>query len=149
MGRQDRYQSHIQPRLAEISSLCETMTEAQIAQMMGVAPRTFQKYKAEHADLREALQKGTTRLVAELKDTLKRKARGFHYTETKKTIKDIDGVRTQVVEEYERYSLPDTGAIHLLLKNLDENWRNDDKPSFDLKREKLELEKQKADDQQW
>ena len=75
---------------------------------------------------------------------IKQKAKGFHYTETKKTIRDVNGVKTQVVEQLEKYSPPDTGAIHLLLKNLDEDWRNDDKPTMDLKKEKLKIEKDKG-----
>lgn len=54
-----------------------------------------------------------------------------------------------MIEEYERYSPPDTGAIHLLLKNLDPSWRNDDQATMNMKREKLELEKQKAEQDNW
>ena len=65
--------------------------------------------------------------------------------ETKRTIREIDGKRTVLIEEYERYAQPDTGAIHLLLKNLDDTWRNDDKATMDIKRGQLELAREKEE----
>ena len=146
MGRKSRYETHIQPHLSEIRDLYGTATEAQIAKRFGVSVASFENYKNEHEELRKALSDGKAVLVMELKETLKKKAAGFHYKETKKIIRTVAGVRTQVVEEYERYSPPDTGAIHLLLKNLDDDWRNDDKVTIELKQKKIELEQQKAED---
>jgi hypothetical protein len=52
-----------------------------------------------------------------------------------------------VVERYKvtKYSAPDLGSIHLLLKNLDDSWHNDDVPTLKLKKEQLELSRQKAE----
>ena len=63
--------------------------------------------------------------------------------------KDEDGKKVRIVEETERYAHPDTGAIHLLLKNLDETWRNDDQTTVDLKKQRLELEKEKQEANNW
>jgi ppGpp synthetase/RelA/SpoT-type nucleotidyltranferase len=147
MGRKGRYETFVKPYLSDIKKWIETLTESQIAGKLGVSVPTFEKYKREHDELRDSLSKGKAALVEELKDTLKKKARGFYYKETKKTVRDINGVRTQVIEEYEKYSAPDTGAIHLLLKNLDDTWRNDDRETMDIKREKLELDKQKMENE--
>lgn len=145
MGRKNKYESHVQPRLNEIKDWYGTLTEAQIAKRLGISVCSFEKYKTLYPELVEALQSGKEKLIEELKDTLKMKAKGFHYEETKTTIKkDGNGQPVQTVEKYRKYSAPDTGAIHLLLKNLDDSWRNEDKVSIDLKREKLELEKEKA-----
>lgn len=149
MGRKNKYETHVQPRLEEIKLWYGTMTEAQIAKKLGVSVASFENYKLSYPELVECLTSGKEILIEELKETLKRKAKGFHYTETKKTIRNVNGNKTQVIEEYERYSPPDTGAIHLLLKNLDDEWRNDDKATMDLKREKLELEKSKAENEAW
>ena len=81
--------------------------------------------------------------------TLKKKAQGFKYKETKRTIRETGEGKVVTVEEFERYAQPDTGAIHLLLKNLDPEWRNDDQTTIDLKKEKLQLEKEKAENGQW
>ena len=147
MGRKNKYESNVKPRLKEISKWYEDLTEAQIAKKLGVSVASFENYKLQYPELIEALQAGKEILIEELKDSLKKKAKGFHYKETKKIIRDVGGQRTQVIEEYEKYSPPDTGAIHLLLKNLDDTWRNDDQATMDLKREKIELEKQKMDNE--
>lgn len=149
MGRKNKYEANVKPRLSEVPKWYETLTEAQIAKKLGVSVASFENYKLQYPELREALKSGKEVLIDELKDTLKMKAKGFHYKETKKTIRNDNGKKVQVVEEYERYSPPDTGAIHLLLKNIDDSWRNDDKATLDLKREKMELEKQKAEDESW
>lgn len=149
MGRVNLYEKRVQPFLENISEMYGVMTEEQIAKKLGIARSTFERYKKEHPELREALSKGREDLIAELKATLKQKARGFHYKETKTTIRDEGGRKVKVVEQFEKYAQPDTGAIHLLLKNLDETWRNDDRETMDLKRQRLEMEKEKSEAQNW
>lgn len=152
MGRKNKYETHVKPFLNEIPKWYEDLTEGQIAKKLGVSTSAFETYKRDNPELLESLQKGKEFLISELKDNLKMKAKGFHYTETKRTyIEDQDGNRIGEVkvEETEKYAVPDTGAIHLLLKNLDETWRNDDKATLDLKREKLEFEKKKAESEEW
>lgn len=144
MGRLDKYKTNVAPRLKEIQKWCGIYNEAQIAKKLGVGKTSFEKYKNEHSELREALQAGKETLIEELKESLRRKAMGFEYEETKTTIREAAGVKTQVIEIMEKYSPPDTGAIHLLLKNLDDSWRNDDRATLDLKREKMELEREKS-----
>lgn len=124
-------------------------TEAQIASVLGVSVAAFESYKNEHEELREALKKGKEALITDLHDALRKKALGFTYTETKKTIRNVGGVKTQLVEETEKYSPPDVGAIHLLLKNLDPEWTNDDRTTINLKKEKLELERLKTEMNDW
>ena len=143
------YDSKVQPHLKEISEWIQTMTEAQVAKKLGVGFSTFRRYKADHADLQRALKNGREELVVELKGILKKKALGYYYKETKTYIKDEDGKKVRIVEETERYAHPDTGAIHLLLKNLDETWRNDDQTTVDLKKQRLELEKEKQEANNW
>ena len=149
MGRKSLYETHVKPRLNEISEMIVDKTEAQIASVLGVSVAAFESYKNQYEELREALKKGKNILIDQLHDALRRKALGFNYTETQKTIKTVDGVKTMLVVETEKYSPPDVGAIHLLLKNLDDTWTNDDKTTIDLKREKLALEKLKAEMNDW
>lgn len=149
MGRKGRYESYVLPHLDEIREWYNTLSEKDIAKRLGVSVSTFEKYKREHPELADTLKDGRQELVSTLKQSLKKKAVGFEYTETKRTIREVAGKKIVTIEEYTRYSPPDTGAIHLLLKNLDESWRNDDKATMDLKREKIELDKQKAEDERW
>ena len=149
MGRKSLYETHVKPRLNEISEMIVDKTEAQIASVLGISVGAFESYKNQYEELREALKKGKNILIDQLHDALRKKALGFYYNETQKTIKTVDGVKTMLVVENEKYSPPDVGAIHLLLKNLDDNWTNDDKTTIDLKREKLAREKLKAEMNDW
>lgn len=146
MGRKNKYETHVQPHLADIREWYGTLTEGQIASRLGVSRASFETYKAKYPELLDCLRAGKEALIEDLKSSLKQKAKGFYYTETKKTTTRYNGTKSEKIEEYNRYSPPDTGAIHLLLKNLDPEWRNDDKQTMDLKRERLELDKQKAED---
>lgn len=145
MGRKNKYESHVKPNLEKIADWIQILNEDQIARRLGISQRSFEKYKTEHEELRGALKQGKEALVEELKMTLKKKAKGFEYTETKKTIRKVGDESVTTLEEYKRYAQPDTGAIHLLLKNLDPEWRNDDQTTIDLKKEKLQIEKDKAE----
>ena len=149
MGRKSRYETHVEPYLDDIRKWYQLLNEGEIARKLGIGITSFEKYKREHPELREALREGRFELVEDLKLTLKKKAKGFSYTEKERIIQDVDGKKTTIVREREKYVLPDTGAIHLLLKNLDENWRNDDGPTMALRREKLELDKKRAETNDW
>lgn len=149
MGRKGRYETHVQPFLNDIAEWYGLINEDQIAKKLGISVASFEKYKNEHPELRESLKKGKEDLIEELKATLKKKAKGFYYEETKTYIKQENGKEVKTVEKHKKYAQPDTGAIHLLLKNLDDTWRNDDKATQDLKKEKLELDRQKAENENW
>lgn len=149
MGRKNRYFSHVQPNLQKIPEWLETMTEAQIAARLGISVCSFEKYKTLYPELVEALQTGREQLCRDLKETLKKKARGFMYTETKTTQRKENGKSVVVVEKYEKYAQPDTGAIHLLLKNLDPEWTNDDRQTMEIKKKQIEIQQQKADAAEW
>jgi hypothetical protein len=123
-----------------------TLSERQIASKLGVSHQSFINYKKQYPELAEAVVKGQQDLRDELYDTLKRKAKGYSYIETKIIEDDKNGKR---IETYEKYAQPDTGAIHLLLKNIDPDWHNDDKPTLDLKRKAQELEEKKLEMREW
>ena len=121
-----------------------------LRQKLGVSISAFTVYKRDHPELVKALQDGMEELRVELKDALKKKAKGFMYEETKTTRK-IEGGKVvgMTVEKYEKYAPPDTDAIHLLLKNIDPNWKNDDDRTYELKKKQVEIAEKKADDASW
>lgn len=150
MGRKSKWESHIEPRLDEIAELYQDHDEAQIAEIIGVSSTTWEKYKAERPELRAALTKAKERLISDLKESLKRKAKGYEYVEQKEYIREnADGTKSKVVERYKKYAHPDLGAIHLLLKNLDPTWHNDDEITIEMKKEQLEIAKKKAENGDW
>ena len=149
MGRKDKYKTHVEPHLKDITDWLETMTEGQIAKRLGISVCSFEKYKGEHPELVEALQKGNEHLADTLKSALKKKAVGYYYTETRKTQQKRGNESVVTIETIERYAGPDTGAIHLLLKNIDPNWRNDDQATIDIKRRQVEVAEKKQEAQDW
>ena len=149
-GRKCKYQSLIQPKLEEIKKMYLTMTETQIAQSFGLTIQTWIRYKKNYPELAEALADSKGQLVEELKTCLKKKAQGFYFTETTKTkITNEAGETTTKIETKTRYAQPDTGAIHLLLKNLDKDWRNDDMTTVEMKKKQMELNERKVESAEW
>lgn len=148
-GRKNKYDTHVKPYLKKIPGWYLMMTESDICKKLGITIQSWITYKRKYPELQACLQDSREDLVIVLKDNLKKKAMGYYYTEKTKTVMSEGGKEVKKVEERERYAQPDTGAIHLLLKNLDDNWRNDDKPSYELKKEQNEISKQKAEAAEW
>lgn len=150
-GRKSAYETTIKPRFSDILEwLKNGATEKQIADNLGVAYSTFNKYKAENADFSEFLKNGRKTLVLQLRGALVKKALGFEYTEIKKYSKrDQDGNVSQYVEETTKTALPDVAALNLCLKNYDpDDWANDPQ-ALRLKEKELELRREIAEKDNW
>lgn len=126
-------------------------TEEDIAGCFGISRQTFSKYKNENVDIFNAIKRGRTGLVKELKGVLVEKAKGFLYSE-KKIIREPDENGNLVVvreEEYIKKSLPDVAALNLLLKNYDkDNWSNDPQ-ILELRKKELELRERQVESNEW
>lgn len=150
MGRKSKYETFVQPYLKEISEWYTELDERQIAtEKLGIAVSTFENYKKKYPELKEALKRGKSELVSELKSSLKKKAKGFYYEETKTCIREENGKQLKVIEKYKKYAQPDTGAIHLLLKNIDDSWHNDDLETINMKKEQLKIAREKMENDSW
>ena len=119
-GRKSKWDTHVLPNLDRIPKWRrDGMTEEQICKKLDVGVSTFNRYKTQYRELREALKKGKEHLIEELEDSLYKKAMGFEYEEVKTYIlQGDDGKTRQKVEKHKRYAQPDTGAIAFVLKNL-------------------------------
>lgn len=146
MARPNRYKRAVEPYLNRVAQMALTMTEAQIAETLGISLSTWKRYKKEYEPLRTILEKGRKQLVEELKSTLIQAAKGYQYEEVKTVYEADKPVRKEVIK---RYSKPDIAACNLLLKNYDkDNWAND--PQYlKIKQEELELKKQIVESQNW
>ena len=135
-GRKNKYYTHVKPHLNDIPVMLQTMTEEQVANKLGVAFSSWNKYKLEFSELTECIKTANHYLAGELKSVLKKRARGFQYEE-RKIIKE-DGIIVR--EEINiKYALPDVASINLFLKNCDkENWANDPQ-MLELRKKELEL----------
>lgn len=150
LARPDNYTKRVKPHLHEIPEWSITMTNGQIAAKLGVSRSAWDDYINQHQELKEALKTGNELFVKELRNAMRKKAFGFSYTEKKTTQrKGSDGKMQAVIETFERESLPDVVALHLLLKNNDPEWRNEDFETMELKKKQLDIAQQKADEQTW
>lgn len=146
MARPDKLITHVLPHLEEIKQMCLTMTEAQIAETLGISYSAWKRYKSRSEPLRSALKKGRQDLVMELRSALIKRAMGFEYTEKKVT---EEGGNITKTETSTKYYPPDVAALNLALKNYDPfNWAND--PQMIRIREKeLELQEKKIEMGEW
>lgn len=140
--RASNYEKLVQPKLKEIAVMNQTMSERQIAFELGVSLTSFNEYKVLHEELRDALQRGRDELVRKVKESMVKSANGYYYTET-------DESEDGVTNKRKRWAKPDVVAQHLLLKNYDPEWHNDDHETMELKKKQVEIAKQKADDLTW
>lgn len=161
-GRKSKYDTVIKPRFDEILNwLQDGATEQQVAQNLGIAYSTFNKWKSEETELMEVCKKGRQALVLQLRGALIKKAMGYKYTEIKTvseaiklpddmqqflldngfTQKEIAQARLVKTEVAEKEQTPDVAALNLALKNYDKaNWANDPQ-MLDIKKEELKLKK--------
>lgn len=146
MARPDKYKTNVEPYLNEIKQMCLSMTEAQIAETLGVSLAAWKRYKSHYEPLRAVLKKGRQTLVVELRSALIRRAKGFQYEE-RKVIKEA-GQPTRE-EIYTRTALPDVAALNLCLKNYDkDNWSNDPQ-MLKIREKELELQERKIELNEW
>ena len=152
MGRPSVYEDRIKPYLPKIHEWIQEKSENQIAQILGVSISAWRKYREKHPEFKEALKRGRDDLVKTLYNTLIKKATGFEYTE-KKTIKERnpDTGQLEVVREevYTKMALPDVASLNLLLKNYDrDNWANDPQ-MLEIRKQEIEIQRLKAEENNW
>ena len=143
MGRPSRYETEVQPHLQEIkNAVASGATVEEIAEAFGIAVSTLHKYKAEKTELKEAFARGRSKVIFDIKAALLKKALGFEYEEEKRVgRKDKNGENIVLVEKYKRYCVPSETAAAMLLRNYDENWRDNDKASAEIRRQEADLKK--------
>ena len=126
--------------------MCLSMTEAQIAETLGVSLAAWKRYKSHYEPLRAVLKKGRQTLVVELRSALIRRAKGFQYEE-RKVIKEQGQPTREAI--YTRTALPDVAALNLCLKNYDkDNWSNDPQ-MLKIREKELELQERKIELNEW
>lgn len=144
MARRSKWETHVQPHLDKIKVWSAETTETDICKRLDVTWPTWEKCKREHPELKEALM-GKQKLIGDIRNALVKRALGFEYEETKKSIRKDEAGRDVVYTEIvKRYSPPDVAACNSLLQNMDENWYRD-KAAYELKRQELELKKIKME----
>ena len=168
-GRKSKYETHVKPFFPKILEMCQTMTEAQIAEHLGVGHSAFSEYKNKYPELTEILKKGRQNLVAELRSALIKKAKGYEYVETKTVTEhvkvpedmkeilinagfrkeDLEKIVLSKTEVAHKQMSPDVAALNLALKNYDkENWANDPQ-MLDIRKQELKLRERQIENNEW
>lgn len=169
MARPNKYFTHVEPNLDKIAEMRTYMTEAQIAKTLGVSLTAWKEYKRLYPAIDAQLKKGIIDLVSDLRSALIKRAKGYEYTETKIvseevvlpppmiealidagfTKEDIKAGRLVRTEVAKKQMAPDVAALNLSLKNYDkDNWANDPQ-ALEIRREELELQRQKVEQNAW
>lgn len=146
----------------------------EIANLLGVSKSTWYAWESKEPIIKEAIELGRLTAVKKLKDSLFKRATGFHYSDKKTVIEyeefnpeikdalvglgyDIEkiGQRKLVrVEISEKYALPDPTSAMMLLKHWDKDdegnslWTSDP-AMLELKKQELELKKDTLEKGQW
>lgn len=125
-GRKSKYQTHVEPFLHRIPKWRrDGKTEEQICKKLGVGVSTWNRYKQDYRELREAIKSGKEELIENLEDSLYKRAMGYTYDETKTVASNDGGIEKRRMEKTTRHVPPDTGALAFALKNLaPEKWRD-------------------------
>ena len=105
IGRPSVYDEQLTPKLAYWMAHAG-LTDAQMAEELGVTPQTIGNWKNEHAEFLEALKRGKEVPDDQVVAALLRKALGYEYEE----VNEKFGVTTKVQH-------PDTTACIFWLKN--------------------------------
>ncbi len=148
-GRRSVYDTIILKHLDKIEEWCRNgATESQMCECLGIAVSTFNAHK-DKPELQEALKKGRTNLILDLRGELARVALPHTQTTTKTYIKQDESGTTTYTEKVEKEVDGEIAAIHLLLKNLDrENWK-DSHDNYEFKKREIELKEKLAEMNIW
>lgn len=145
----DKYSELVEPYLDQIAEWYKTMSVRQIAVKLGVSKSTLYKYAKEHPELQAALDDGKNNLVEDLHCAIKRRALGYDYEETTVKVEESEDGYKKTTITVKKHLPPDLGSIHLLLKNLDDKWHNDDQTTIKHRERELEIKEKRADAELW
>ena len=147
MANIGKYETFVATRFDDIRQMSELgYTNQDIAENLSISESTLYTYFDEHPELKKLIESARKKPVLEVKSALLKKAVGFEYYEseiTKKGDKKVEIVK-------KKYSPPDTTACLILLKHWarDEGWTSDPQ-MLKLKKEELELKKEKLAEENW
>jgi len=119
MGRPAKFNEKIRDVILRL--LKEGKTEAQIAEVIGVCPRTLQNWQGKHPDLLHAVRESKQSADELLEASLYRRAAGYSHPAVKIMVsKELGVIREEFIQHYP----PDTQALMFWLRNRQpKKWR--------------------------
>lgn len=166
-GRTSKYYTHVKPRFNDIAKWCKRgASDIEIIKALGIGKSAFYDYLNKYTELSELIKTNRINPVEEIKCALYKRATGFSYKEKKVvtqcsnytkqqlealmkagvSIKELGTPFITKIEESTKYALPDPASAMILLKHWakEEGWTNDPQ-SLEIKKEELELKKEKQE----
>ncbi len=159
-GRKGAYDTRIKPFFKDIEQwLKKGATERSIANKLGIAYSTFNKYKVEKTEFMELLNKGRSTAIDDIESSmfdaalggikvLKKpmKTKRVEYDNGKRLLEE----ETVVTVEEEIFVPPNTTAAIYLLKHWgsDRGYTSDPK-LYELKKKELELKEKQIEENNW
>lgn len=166
-GRKSKYYTHVKPRFNDIAKWCKRgATDKEIIKALGIGKSAFYEYLEKYKELSELIKTNRVNAVEEIKCALYKRAIGFKYKEKKVITQRSNYTEKQIIaleeagidveklgtpfitkiEETEKQALADPASAMILLKHWakEEGWTNDPQ-SLELKKEELELKKEKQE----
>ena len=141
-GRQVRYESVVKPKLELITAWRrDGLLEVEVCKKLGVGVSTFNVYKKDHVELREAIKIGKADAAFKVENSLYKRANGYNFTETTEEplynefgsplLDDYGEPIIRVTKRVTKNIAADVGAIAFYLKNTkSEKWK--DRQSIEL-----------------
>ena len=134
------YQRHVEDWLTKqglrriLNWASQGLTCAQIAHNMGVSHPLFKKWRDQHPEMQEAVDKGKVVSYELVESALFKRAVGYEYEEEETyTETDKAGVPRVKRKLVKRQALPDISAIQFFLKNrMPSKWREELSAKFAL-----------------
>lgn len=130
------YANLVEPRLKEVTTLrLEGYSLSQIARYLNVPESSFHMWARKYVDLQQALMDGTAKIESQLEQAMIKSAKGYFYTEEKKTeVYDCEGNLTGTkVEKHRRWRPENTLLLTNLAKHMNKEKWDDEKDDKDIK----------------
>lgn len=126
MPRPTKYEEKMDEQVFKLALL--GLDDKEMANILLVSERTLNRWKNEHPTFCQSIQKGKGPADAEVAASLFKRACGFEYEESTNYV-DKEGNTSEQTNN--KYSVPDTGAAFIWLKNRRSGkWR--DKREMDI-----------------
>lgn len=118
--KRGKYHKWLQPRnLLLLESWARKLTNEQIAENIGINPKTLYDWMKKYPEISETLSQGKQVVVSQVENALIKRALGYEYDEVKREESD-DGSKITVTT---KQLIPDVTAQIFILKNMyPENW---------------------------
>ena len=142
------YDTKIRPELERIEEYAKLgYNNRRIATAIGVSYTTLLSESKKHDELKSALVRGRQNGCTAVRKSLLKLALGYTYEESKTYVKMQNGEKITYKEVINKTQAPNIGAIQTYLRLYDDDYRDVDLESSDIRKAELKLKKSRYEDE--